>query len=106
MGKQVREAAKLGYRLNETDVRVLQYLAEPLDEGLGVSNEGLGRELNVCKGTIRASIHRLNDCGLLRTTAQFLRNGGQIENKHEVTVQGVMLLLALQDALDEAVFVS
>lgn len=97
MGKRVVAATKLGYRLNETDVRVLRYLSEPVEDGLGVSNEGLGRQLSVCKGTVRASIHRLNDCGLLRTSSQFLRNGGQIENKHEVTDQGALLLLALQD---------
>lgn len=98
MGKQVKEVVALGYRLNDTDVCVFRAIAELCNGDPGLSNVELSKMLNICKGTVRASVHRLNEYGLLRTSAQFLRNGGQIENKHEITVKGALLLLSLQDA--------
>lgn len=99
MSKIAREAVDLGFRLTENDVRLLKRVSALSEAGFDASNDRLAAELGVSVSTIRLSLRRLNDLGLVKTQPRYLPNGGCLENHHAMTKVGKDLLAKMEKPL-------
>lgn len=98
MSKQIKEASKLGIRMNETDLDILSYFSAASTRGeVNPSIHKVSVELGVSDATTSRSLRRLKEAELIHVRQRFLPNGGQLENHYLISSKGVSFLKSLKD---------
>ena len=93
MTKRAKVSAASGVRINERELAVLKR-ASAAGGPCVLGINALSRDYSCSVATVRNTVRALEGKGLVSVRARYLRNGGQLENEYELTVEGKRILEA------------